>query len=59
MTEIGIDKDHRTVRLTSKDRSTHMQIVGASGKGKSKFMEHLIREDIINNIYTQIIIIAH
>ena len=26
-----------------------MHIIGASGEGKSKFMEHLIRQDIINN----------
>ena len=28
------------------DRSTHMHVVGASGRGKSKFLEQLIRQDI-------------
>ena len=28
-------------------RSTHMQIIGASGEGKSKFMEYMIRKDIV------------
>lgn len=35
--------------MDQKTRSTHMHIIGASGEGKSKFMEHLIRQDIINN----------
>lgn len=29
-----------------KNRSTHMQIIGSTGTGKSKFLEYLIREDI-------------
>ena len=51
MNQIRIGKDIKTakyVKLTSEQRSTHMQIIGASGEGKSKFMEHLIREDIKN-----------
>jgi hypothetical protein len=34
------------VYLPEKTRTTHMQVIGASGRGKSKFLEHLIREDI-------------
>jgi hypothetical protein len=34
------------VTINHDARSTHMQIVGASNRGKSKFIEHMIREDI-------------
>lgn len=34
------------VRIKEKDRLTHMYIVGATGAGKSKFLEYLIRQDI-------------
>lgn len=30
-------------------RSTHMHVLGSTGTGKSKFLEHLIREDVLNN----------
>jgi len=40
-------KGNRPVYLTPETRATHMQILGASGRGKSKFMEHLIRHDIL------------
>jgi hypothetical protein len=33
--------------IEAKQRSTHMHIIGSTGTGKSKFIEHLIREDII------------
>lgn len=47
--KLGTTKEGKNIRISPKERATHMQIVGASGKGKSKFMEHLIREDIITN----------
>jgi hypothetical protein len=48
--ELGEQKNTgKPIYITPKTRSTHMHIIGASGEGKSKFMEHLIREDIINN----------
>jgi len=34
------------VHLSEKERSTHMHIIGATGTGKSKFIEHLVRQDI-------------
>lgn len=37
------------VYITPKDRSTHMHVIGSTGVGKTKFLEHLIREDIKNN----------
>ena len=38
--------DGRPVYLNSERRATHMHVIGASGQGKSKFLEHCIREDI-------------
>jgi len=44
---IGTNTDtQRLVYLTDEQRSTHMQVIGSTGTGKSKFLEHLIREDI-------------
>lgn len=37
------------VYIDQKTRATHMHIVGFSGEGKSKLMEHFVREDIIND----------
>lgn len=39
--------DGRKVRLSVDRRATHMHVMGASGQGKSKFLEHCIREDIL------------
>lgn len=39
-------KEGRGVYIDPKDRSTHVHIIGATGTGKSKAMEHMIREDI-------------
>ena len=38
--------DFQLVRIKERDRLTHMYIVGATGAGKSKFLEYLIRQDI-------------
>lgn len=32
--------------ITRKERSTHMHVIGATGTGKSKFLENMIREDL-------------
>jgi len=43
----NLEKDKVSlVRIKEKDRLTHMYIVGATGAGKSKFLEYLIRQDI-------------
>jgi hypothetical protein len=34
--------------LSARDRSMHMYVVGSTGVGKSKFLEHIVREDIRN-----------
>ena len=34
------------VTLTDAERSTHLHVLGASGAGKSRFLEYLIRQDV-------------
>ncbi len=34
-------------KIQEKDRRTHLYVIGASGAGKSKFLEFLIRQDIL------------
>ena len=34
--------------LSARDRSMHLYVVGATGVGKSKFLEHIVRQDIRN-----------
>jgi uncharacterized protein DUF87/type IV secretory system conjugative DNA transfer VirD4/TraG family protein len=43
---LGETRKGNPVYLPQKVRATHMHVLGASGRGKSKFLEHLIREDI-------------
>ena len=43
---IGIGRHGERSMLSPLDRSTHMHVLGASGRGKSKFLENLIRQDI-------------
>jgi len=38
--------DGRPVFLSPERRAVHMHVIGASGQGKTKFLEHCIREDI-------------
>jgi len=33
--------------ITPEARRTHMHVIGSTGEGKSKFLEHMIRQDII------------
>ena len=42
------EADAKTVYIPPAVRKTHMHVIGASGRGKSKFIEGLIRQDIIN-----------
>lgn len=37
----------REIALTDEERSRHVHIVGASGTGKSKLLEHMLRQDIL------------
>ncbi len=45
--ELGIDpKTGAAVHFSAGKRSTHLYVCGSTGTGKSKFLEHLIRQDI-------------
>jgi hypothetical protein len=46
--QIGLNPDGQPVFLTPELRTgTHMHVIGGSGTGKSKFLEWLIRQDIL------------
>ena len=46
---VGYDEQKdKNVYLRPDTRKTHMHILGSTGEGKSKFIEHMIRQDIIN-----------
>lgn len=44
---LGTTGKGRDLRLTSEERSRHIHVVGASGTGKSKLLESMIRQDIL------------
>lgn len=46
--QLGRDEAGSEVWLEEGLRTTHMHVIGASGSGKTKFLEHLIRQDIRN-----------
>ena len=46
---IGQTRKGRPLIIPPKIRSTHMQVIGASGTGKTKFLENMIRQDILDN----------
>jgi hypothetical protein len=46
MLEIGTTRGGRPVMLTDKERARHIHVLGAIGTGKSKLLEHMIRQDI-------------
>jgi hypothetical protein len=43
---IGVGIDGSPVAMTAEQRATHLFICGSTGTGKSKLLEHLIRQDI-------------
>ncbi len=46
--KLGQSPRGKEIFVPAAQRETHMQIVGASGRGKSKLLEHLLRQDILN-----------
>src|SRR5438270_7256156 len=44
---VGYGADGRPVQLDDDDRRSHMHVIGSSGSGKSKFLEHLMRQDLL------------
>lgn len=39
---------YHIAKVSQQDRATHLYVVGATGSGKTKFLEFLIRQDIIH-----------
>lgn len=46
MLDLGRRKGGRAVLLSERERTRHVHVVGATDSGKSKFLQHLIRQDI-------------
>jgi len=46
---VGTTRKGKPLAIPPKVRSTHMQVIGASGTGKTKFLENMIRQDILQN----------
>jgi hypothetical protein len=46
MLEIGTTRRGTPVMLTDKERARHIHVLGSIGTGKSKLLEHMIRQDI-------------
>jgi hypothetical protein len=44
---LGYNAAGRPLYLADKDRKTHTEIIGSSGSGKSKFLENLMRQDLL------------
>ena len=40
--------EYQLAKISEKDRATHFYVIGATGAGKTKFLEYLIRQDIEN-----------
>jgi hypothetical protein len=45
---LGHDAAGRRLELSAEERQAHMHVIGASGSGKSKFLELMIRADLDN-----------
>ena len=41
-------EEHQMAKIAQKDRATHLYVIGATGAGKTKFLEFLIQQDIEN-----------
>ena len=39
-------EEHQLAKIDEKDRATHFYVVGATGTGKTKFLEYIIQQDI-------------
>lgn len=39
-------KEFQMAKIAEKDRATHLYVIGATGTGKTKFLEFLIQQDI-------------
>lgn len=48
-TSLGQSFEERQIFFTQKDRENHTHVIGSTGTGKSKFLEHMIRQDLLNS----------
>lgn len=39
-------EEHQLAKIPEKDRNTHFYVIGATGTGKTKFLEYLVKQDI-------------
>jgi hypothetical protein len=46
MLEIGTTRRGNRIALTDRERARHIHVLGSIGTGKSKLLEHMIRQDI-------------
>jgi hypothetical protein len=44
--QLGDREELHMAKIAEKDRATHLYVIGATGTGKTKFLEFLIRQDI-------------
>ena len=42
-------EDFTIAKIKEKDRSIHFYIIGSTGSGKTKFLEHLLLQDLTND----------
>jgi len=47
--ELGTQKNGNILEISEQDRSTHMHVIGGTGRGKSQFLYTMLKQDIINN----------
>lgn len=48
MVDFGTLNNGNNLTVSAKDRTTHMHVIGGSGRGKSVFLANLIRQDILD-----------
>lgn len=46
MVDIGTRRGRGRIKLTDAERAYHLHVLGATGTGKSKLLEHMIRQDV-------------
>lgn len=47
--QLGTQKNGQVLEISEKDRSTHMHVIGGIGRGKSRLLFSMLKQDIIEN----------
>lgn len=47
-TSVGLDFKEQRICFTPRDRQNHTHVIGSTGTGKSKFLEYMIRKDLLD-----------